>query len=267
MKLLLILLLVSSFAWGQKTVMDFDDENFAYQVKQVDEFIERFNNTHQTLIKSYLKDKYNVEVSREELVTSLFDFSKKDWDKQQIDAFLEDVVRQKDPPYISFYDHDWYARVVCEGIYKKQSVHFTLILSVKNDYDKNAVSWIINSMQANFLGVHGNVQTDITLPPNSHGTGFLELKHIFSSPQKYLDSAQAKDNSLNLLLQSIIDGNTEFKQVKNVSYHFMQLDRWIFKIEEFERRERNNGWLISELQAAGLAEKEAYMRTQLFISH
>jgi hypothetical protein len=67
-------------------------------------------------------------------------------------------------------------------------------------------------------------------------------------------------------LQNITHGDLEFKQVKNVSYHFMQLDHWIFKVEEFDRREKNNGWLISELQPAGITEKEKYLKHQLFIS-
>ncbi|MDF9798770.1 Fe-S-cluster formation regulator IscX/YfhJ [Catalinimonas alkaloidigena] len=265
MRLLLSLVLITNCAMGQNTPMHFDDENFAYQVKQVDEFIERFNNTNETLIKSYLKDRYNLEVSREELVASLFDFSKKDWNKQQIEQFLEDVVYQTDPPYISFYDQGWYAKVVCKGRYDRKNVYFSLIMSVKHDLDNETVNWVINSIDADFLRIHGEVTNDMILPPNSHGTDFLELKRIFNSPELYIDRSRSNENPVNKLLQSVRQGKLQYMHVDNVSYHFMQLDNWIFKVEEFDRQEKNNGWLISELYTADQAEKDRYLSSQLYI--
>ncbi len=266
MKLLMGLLLMAHITLGQNTPMHFDDENFAYKVKQVDEFIERFNNTNETLIKDYLKDRYQLEVSREQLVISLFDASNPGWNREQVSQFLEDVVHQKEPPYLSFYDQDWYAKVICEGVYKEEKVNFTLVLSIKNNAHKDAVNWGINSMEATFMGLSGDVDSDIVLPPNSHGTDFLELKHIFSAPQDYMGQAGDKSSPINKLLKSMAKRELAFKQVKKVSYHFMQLDHWIFKVEEFDRMEKNNGWLISELLPAGTAEKAKYLKSQLFIS-
>ena len=249
-------------------VMHFNDEHFAYKVKQIDEFIERFNHTDKTLIRQYLKDRYEIDASREELVISLFDFSKRNWNKEDIAQFLQDVVYPNEPPYISFYDKEWYALVSCKAAYQGKPVSFDLILSVEQNSQRNAVKWVVKSIKADFLNANGDAHSALSLPPNSHGTDFLELMRIFSAPRQYIDKLPDKEGPflMHLLLKEMVEEKLRFKQVETISYHFLQLDHWIMKVEEFERPNNNAGWLISELIAADAQTKKDYKKEHLSIT-
>ena len=248
--------------------MHFNDEHFAYKVKQIDEFIERFNHTDKTLIRQYLQERYETDASREELIISLFDFSKKNWNKKDISNFMEDVVYPNQPPYISFYDKEWYALVTCKAVYLGKPVLFYLTLSVEQNTERNAVRWAVNSVRADFLNANGNAHSALSLPPNSHGTDFLELMRIFSAPKKYIDRIRSEKSPvlMHLLLSEMADEKLRFKQVETISYHFLQLDHWIMKVEEFERPNNNAGWLISELIAADAQSKKDYKKKHLSIT-
>ncbi|MEM9673041.1 MAG: hypothetical protein ACFB15_06595 [Cyclobacteriaceae bacterium] len=265
MRILLLLLIAASPIQGQDLIKAYDDENFAFQVKLVDEFIERFNNTDSTLIKKYLKEEYNLEVDRHDLIVSLFNFTDKNWDKALIANFLNDVLQTSQPPYLSFYDQNWYAKVVCLADYKAKPVSFELILSIEYDQESSTVNWAIRSLNSEDLGLCGNFDFSKLLPPNAHGNHFLELRRVFATPEKYYDSAQGADNLMNRLLRLSQQKELVFQGVKDVSYHFLQIDEWIFEVEEFERNEENSGWLISELIKAEASQKEEYLFKQLYI--
>lgn len=252
-----LFLIFTHHAFSQVTQFD---ETFAYRVKQIDEFIERFNDTDETLIKKYIKDQYQADITREELVMSLFDLSRKNWDQALVIKFLEDVVHASRPPYLSFYDSDWYALVVCEGLYHGKNVEFDLTLAVNYHKERNAASWMVKGLHASFLNVPGEVQSGVMLNPSSHGTDFIELIHIFTTPEKYMASTPQVSHpaSLSYLLEEVQRKNFEFKHVTNITYHFLQLNNWIFKVQDFPQRQNNAGWLISELLPADIHDKEKY---------
>jgi hypothetical protein len=52
---------------------------------------------------------------------------------------------------------------------------------------------------------------------------------------------------LSIFLYEIKKGNIQFKSVRNVKFHFFQINDWYFEISEFNRRGHNKGWLISNL--------------------
>jgi len=265
MRIFLLLLIATSPIQGQDLIRSQDDENFAFQVKLVDEFIERFNNTDSTLIKKYLKEEYNLEVGRHDLIVSLFNFTDKEWDKALISNFLSDVLETSQPPYLSFYDQDWYAKVVCLADYRAKPVSFELVLSVQHDQASSTVNWAIRSLNSEDLGLCGNFDFSKLLPPNAHGNHFLELRRVFANPEKYYDTTQADSNLMNKLLGLAQQKELDFQGVKDVSYHFLQIDEWILEVEEFERNEENSGWLINELFKANASEKEKYLLNQLYI--
>ena len=265
MRILLFLLIATSPIQGQDLIKAYDDENFAFQVKLVDEFIERFNNTDSTLIKKYLKEEYNLEVDRHDLIVSLFNFSGKEWNKELIANFLNDVLQTSQPPYLSFYDTEWYAKVVCLANYKMKPISFELILSVQYDQTSSTVNWAIRSLNSEALGLCGNFEFSKLLPPSAHGNHFLELRRVFASPEKYYDPKQDNNNLMNKLLRLAQRNELVFQGVKDVSYHFLQIDKWILEVEEFERNMENSGWLISELVKADASEKEKYLLKQLYL--
>ncbi|MEK6478373.1 hypothetical protein WJR50_12595 [Catalinimonas sp. 4WD22] len=264
---MLILIVFANVALGQGMIQQYDRENFAMQVKQIDEFIERFNNTDSTLVKKYLKEQYDLEVSRKDLVLSLFDLQSKNWDQQQIKQFLEDVVYSSKPPYLSFYDRNWYANVECSADYQGQAISFELVMSTVTNPKKGTVNWVIRSLNASDIDFCGSFDFNTLLPPNGHGTNFLELRRMFTNPKNYYDHTQPEENLMNQMLQMAAQGDLEFLGVKNIAYHFLQLDRWIIRVEEIEQSNTDtiSGWLIRALIQANEEEKEKYLYNHLYI--
>ena len=264
-KIFFTLLLTTGVVYGQETVALYNAERFAFQVKQIEEFIERFNNTDKTLIKQYLRTHYQQEVSREDLVLSLFDHADREWKEEETRQFLEEVVDNNEPPYLSFYDHDWYAKVICQANYLGQNTSFDLVMGVITNPEDSTVNWEVRSLHADFMDAHEEVHFSTLLPPNGHGTNFLGLRRIFMDPLHYVDSTRSENNAMNRLLQLAQRDALEFTGVKAVSYHFLQLHHWIIRVEEFDRKEANNGWLISDLIPADAEEKQAYRHQQLYL--
>lgn len=244
------------------------EENFVYQVKQVDEFIDRFNNSDFTLIKQYLKDKYNIEeVSRSELIKSLFNHADTSWKKEEIVQFLADVTENVPPPYLDFYDDNWYAELDCMGIYKGKTENFTLILKIETIEATGGSKWVIESVSADFLNLPESKDYRRALNPASYGTDFLGLIDALADTANYQNyiSSKAQPSQLLLFFNELYEKNLTFKQVNDITYHFLQIDNWIFQVRDFKRDTKNSGWLISSLLSVNDAQKQQYRERMLFL--
>lgn len=267
---------VSTVTLGQDIMFPYQ-ENFAWQVKQIDEFMDRFNNSDYTPIRRYLKQEYNIdEVSRLDIVRSLFNTEKQDWNREQVVQFLNHVNDTVPPPYLDFYDHDWFAELNCSGEYNDERVDFTLILSLQVDEATRASRWIINSAQGNFLpsdssnlafGVDSTYDASKTLNPASFGTDFMALVDALKDTANLEGYVVPKNINrplvafMNLLHQR----DLIFKQVNHITYHFLQVDNWIFQVQDFHRESTNSGWLINSLMAATEDEKHQYRKRVLHL--
>ncbi len=253
------------------------EENFEWQVKQIDEFIDRFNNTDYTPIRQFLKEQYHLsEVKRSDLVKTLFNMTKT-WDRQQVMQFLQDVTKTKNPPYLDFYDQDWYAALHCSGSLQGQPVQFVLVLSIWVNQRSQTSKWIINSISANFLPAQDSfalslsLQKDVpnarTLNPASFGTNFMALAEALADTanfQNYIDYPKT-DDSLLVFLDLLYRQQLVFQQVNQITYHFLQVPGWAFQVEDFTRQTHNSGWLINQLVQLTEEEKEVYRKKKLYL--
>ncbi len=61
------------------------DDNFAFKVKQIDEFMERFNSVESTPIRRYVRERYTLDsISQASLVLSLFNQEDTTWNRGDI---------------------------------------------------------------------------------------------------------------------------------------------------------------------------------------
>jgi len=67
-------------------------------------------------------------------------------------------------------------------------------------------------------------------------------------------------NFLTLFLYEVKKGNLYFKYVKELKFHFFQIENWYFEISYFNRLTYNSGWLISDLKKIDLYEKFNLMK-------
>jgi hypothetical protein len=240
------------------------EENFAYKVKQIDEFFERFNDEG-TLIKDYLFDQYdNLELSREDLLISLFDLKSNQLQKEEVASFIKLVTNPENPVTLSFYDQDWYARVKCAVVYEEKERDLLLLMRIQQE-ENGASKWVVHQVYADFLKSPKGNNPHASLNPVSHATDFMGLNRAFEDPQNlkaYLSSG-FQDDQLSKFAIELQNNRITFQQVENISYHFFQIDGWIFTVENFRRPEKNSGWLISRLIQADAEEKKEFKQLLL----
>ncbi len=254
------------------------EENFAWQVKQIDEFMDRFNNADYTPIRQYMKEQYAMEeVSRTEVLRSLFNLEKKAWKKEDVVQFLSEVADSLPPPYLDFYDRDWYAELRCQGVQHQEKVFFTLVLSIELDEKTGGLRWTINSVAGDFLpkadtmalafAMDETYDVSKTLQPTSYGTDFMNLVDALRDTahlESYVVSHEV-DQPLTAFLNQLYRRELTFRQVDHIVYHFLQMDRWIFQVQDFNRATTNSGWLINTLMPATEEEKDAYRKHVLHL--
>ncbi len=276
--LLSVLLLSTAPLARAQTVLFPYEENFAWQVKQIDEFIDRFNNADYTPIRQYVKDQYKIDdVSRTDVLRSLFNLEKKAWNKPDIVRFLSEVSDTLPPPYLDFYDHDWYAELRCQGVQQGKKVFFTLILSIELDEATSGSRWIINSVAGDFLpkasseqlafAVDATYDVTKTLQPTSFGTDFMNLVSALKDTA-HLESyvlRGAVDQPLTAFLNQLYRRELTFRQVDHIVYHFLQVDGWVFQVQDFHRATTNSGWLINGLLPVIETEKQHYRKNVLHL--
>ena len=276
--IILVALLLSAAAASAQRVLFPYEENFAWQVKHIDEFMDRFNNADYTPIRQYVKDQYAInDVSRADVLRSLFNLEKKDWNRQHIVRFLSEVSDSLPPPYLDFYDADWYAELRCQGTHDGQKVYFTLVLSIELDEKTGGSRWIINSVDADFLpkatpeglvfAVDETYDVSKTLQPTSFGTDFMNLVDALRDTahlESYVVSG-AVDQPLTAFLNQLYRRELSFRQVDHIVYHFLQVDGWVFQVQDFHRATTNSGWLINELLPTADAAKREYRKNILHL--
>lgn len=240
-------------------------QNFAFQVKQVDEFIERFNGEKSTVLLEFAKKHYpEEEMERYELLTTLFNQEDSTWDLELIKAFLRDINKPEDPSFLSYYDDDWYAQLDCEVYYKGNPEQLSLFLEIESTPELES-EWVIRGVKADFLCLPEAEKTGSMLNPVSHATDFMNLHKLFEQPQ-YARGYMHKHfqgNLLTLFYHELSKKRLKLKNINKITYHFLQIQNWGFTVSQFRRSGLNSGWLIDTLTPMTEAEKANYRVQQL----
>jgi hypothetical protein len=253
-------------AHAQKpTFSEGNEENYAFKVKVIDEFIERFNGDSPLLEDYIRKRKLSYKTDRYTLIRDLFDKNDRDkWNIEEVKQFIAQLTDASNPVYISFYDTSWFAELDCQMLYKGKLQKVILLLKVKVEEDTNC-KWIISDVRAGFMppGDHTNINSLKTikhsLNPVSHATDFIRLYKALKDKENLQNYFAVEQNPTMLpFIQALERGELEYVQVSKVTYHFLQVKGWIFTVEQFIRPEKNSGWLISHLFKADDKVKQNY---------
>lgn len=247
-------------AYGQR-LSSSEDLLFAFEVKQIDEFFERFNN-QETVITQYIRGTNpNASLTRTDLMKSLINRSDTTWNLSLINEFIQQVNRKEAPTYLHFLDPEWYAEIKCSIKYLNADQKVTLVMKIEQDANQSS-KWVIEEAIANFLTLPQQTDKSVFLNPVSQGTDFLGLDKALSDKKNIRNFIRAgfKENQLSVFLDHWKNGRIQLKQIDEISYHFLQIDGWIFKVKNYQRRTRNSGWLISSLYKANSEQKKEYKK-------
>jgi len=262
-QVVLFLLLLSGSVTAQSIKGDLESD-FAFKVKQIDEFIDRFNHAPQTLARQY-----DAGLTHRENLHTLFDQHIEDWDYALIEEFVDQIGSRSGEKILDFYDPLWYAELECSFSYRGTSKLITLIL--QNQLAQNGGSkWVIVSVLEFLDGVYCEdipqaKNAGFYLHPMSHVTNFMELDRAFEDKENLQNIFDPWNQGMDFLAfkNGVLKGTLKYQSNHRITYHFLQLEGWIFTVDYFPRQAPNAGWLISSLQRASGKEKQRYLAEKL----
>ncbi|MGB3616606.1 MAG: hypothetical protein WBA12_00680 [Catalinimonas sp.] len=247
---------------------DQDRDNFVFKVKQIDEFLERFNNEESTLLnEQFQRTNAGRTPSRRQMLSALFNQADDGWDPVNVQRFLAQVDNDDRPARLDFQDEDWYATADCNVLYAGEARKVQLTLKIEKQPDGRSLKWVIVGARGDFLLLPDQTDPTTSLTPYSHGTDFMNLGQALldmDNVRNYLPNT-FEASALTLFIYGVRTGQVKFTQVNRVRYHFLQVEDWVFTVEQFERSTQNSGWLISRLAPADNTGKNNYRRYVLHI--
>jgi hypothetical protein len=256
-------------------------------VVSIDDFFERFNAKPKTNYQKYFQNSFGKTPSRVELILSLFNHKEINNIKfSYLDRFFKEVSADDCKQLLLYEDDNWFAELNCNLIYENKPCQLKLVLKTHRSIS-NSFSWQIVGAHSTMLEYNQSV-TDSSimnvkfpvwsaeekltpmqfLSPVAHALEFSEIDKIFEQnpTNTFFFSGQNPSNELKKLFILLQQKKLRFKNIQSISYHLLQLDGWILKIDRFVRNDINSGWLISHLDNTTFEEKNEYKRKKLNIN-
>jgi hypothetical protein len=279
LKSLLLFLVTFQFYFNNTRAQTFTNDaeqrekHFVYEVKQIDEFFERFNDDS----SSYIRKVYSIyhkqfKLDRKQLIKSLFNYETQDWDSIQIEGFVKTVLTDDPPAYLNFYHDGWYAEVNCLFKYYNSTIQIPVVMKIETD-EGGGSRWVIASIRPNSLKSDAFLKEIIPpkhknkfIDPESHANNFIALTNVFLDKQNfadYLDINFFDRKNSKVFYSELMMGRLHFLSVKSIKYHFLQIKGWIFSVNYFLRSALNSGWLINQLYQASDTDKDLYKKNLL----
>jgi hypothetical protein len=243
-----------------------DDGRFAASTKQVNQFFRRFNaeETPDGKVRLYPGDSlyHNIPL-RQGFIQILFDNQTSAISKELKTNFINSVLSDSNPKYLNFHREGWIAEVEADFIFKGKRESTTLILKLQPE--QLGYEWVIDQVIfapfKNLFNKPVGEKKDF-LHPLSHELDFMNMRKAFqntSHPESFTSSFY-KPDYLTLFLYEMKQNNIRFETVKDVKFHFFQIDGWYFEVNQFNRPGFNTGWLISNLVKLNVGDKETFLK-------
>lgn len=260
-----ILLLGALSAKSQSITNYLGDESYFYaQTKQINQFFRRFN-AEENLKGERLyegDENFRNAETRRSYLKMLFDAENGDISNQLKNEFIRDVTRQDSADFLNFYGGKWFAEVTAK--FKYQGKEQTAVVFLNLEREKLGVKWVISNVY--FQPFAELFFTDSLsqkfIHPMSHELDFMNLIKVFSDTQavEYYFEKDYHPDFKTIFLYEIKKGGLTFETIQNVKFHFFQIKNWYFELSEFNRSNKNSGWLISGLTKIPEDQKDVLLK-------
>ncbi len=258
--------LVSISQWKQND--SFTEKLLFSQTKQLAQFISRFNNEEDKRGEKYDRNSPIYRQNnwmRRQYIYNLFAKENIDISKDMKDEFVN-YINSSNNVYLDFHGGEWVAEANAVFLYNNKSeVKITLILKLQEE--KIGSNWVLKNIYFedfdNFFFHKNEPQINKFIHPLSHELEFMNLGRFLNDNYRsaeYYAHRKYKTDLLTLFLYEVKKGNLYFKYVKELKFHFFQIENWYFEVSYFNRLTYNSGWLISDLKKIDLYEKFNFMK-------
>jgi hypothetical protein len=227
--------------------------NFKHNVKNIDDFIDRFNNVK----KISLRDSFN-DTTHSSILVSLFDLQDQNLIQNKDSKDFVKFISSKKVYKLNYYDSLWYAIARCQYEYKGKDVVIDIYLKIEMDAN-GGVKWVIQDFKSDFLKSPFKNDSDY-INPVDNDLNFVKLGSLLSKGaiSRSLIVKDAKYNNYNLYSYLVSEKLLKFKHVINTSYWFMQIPEWGFVLSYKERNDKNSGLLITYVKKMSNEEKHNF---------
>lgn len=242
------------------------DESFFYaQTKQVNQFFRRFN-CEEDLEGNRIYDgeeNYHDPAFRKKYIRMLFDKKNTMMGEELKDEFIKDVTEKDSPQFLDFFGGQWYGEVTAKFTFNGKEETAIIFLSLEQE--KLGYKWVITNVYFKpFAKMFFGDSTVVHkfLHPMSHELDFMNLIKVFKDPAQveYYFKKDFQPDYKSIFLYEVKKGSLKFETIKNVRFHFFQIDNWYFEISEFNRSDKNSGWLISALTKIPEDQKDMLLK-------
>ena len=245
-------------------------ENWEYRVKNIEFFIDRFNNQPEGSGSTRAANPKDTAAclafmkERDYKLFSLFDLAKIDRKdaavKQKINTFFRDINSPYQPKFIRFEDMYWYAELNMNVQAGGQSKKLSCIMQVAR-MGQGVQAWVIKSFHSSDLEVgerfRGNT---LYFPPSANGTDFMGVRLALNDPSWTNEKITKLVGAESKMLSMLSEGKFKIESIGKITYHFLQLDGWIMTVNYVNRESKNSGWLLATLQEANNQQKVKYLK-------
>ena len=240
--LLLLSFIMTSLCYSQNLGGSIELEYYKYSVKQIGEFMERFN------MQETLVDSNDVQWKQKNL-TLLFDRDTYFKMKYVADDFIRKVTT--DSVTLHYNSPNWYAEAECKAKFKGTTQTITLYLMVEQ-IEHEMYKWTIVGAHGDLLQLKpDNTNPGLKISPVDNELNFMSLNHITTTESRNIKNYVAKQfeiDELSVLITLIHQQVLSIEYVQKLTYHFMNVAGYDFDVQYYERNTVNAGWLISNIK-------------------
>jgi hypothetical protein len=230
---------------------------FDYKVKQINQFIDRFN------LKEIPKGLENVSPqSQFAFLFNLYDTSLTS--SSIAKEFIYKRISLKDSILIKLEYPNFYAQVV--GKTMTSVIRMILEYNVGEKYQ----SWKIIFLQVKNLDSFTNIsildtniyQSNTEISPVDNEIDFINLRQLIVSKNLALNnfSSTINKDDVNRMLNELFKIDYQNLAFYQTSFHNFQIPSYYFRIDKFNRKNINSGWLISKIEKFEFKNKTQYIQ-------
>ena len=225
---------------AQKFVMDDDFiDNYAFKVKQISEFMSRFNLEMCVITpeQDSLWRVYNRVL--------LFDRETYETNQHKADSLIRMI--EKDTIQLQYSDTTWTAYAKCRVSYmgKEDSILLALKPELRG---KNMYKWVIVEASGDILSLPSKTHSEhFYISPVDNELNFISLSQITKNNTNNImqyAGSKCELDGLSVFYTMIYTKQLRILNVQELTYHFDLPHKHSFDVRYFNRTSKNSGWLI-----------------------
>lgn len=246
----------SSFCYCQE---DYFSLKFKLEVKQLDEFFKRFDTTD----VSSKSNNLNLRTNEIYHLLNLSNY-KLSISESNFQEFIKEVV--KNNIKLNYIDSNWYAEVNCNVTYHHKNYDMNLTLKMSGDNNKG-YKWVICGVEPKIFQTNKSNDSTKFISPGDNELDFMDLRKVFEDYKNIENYIffENKIDYLSIFIYAVKNKELTFNHTNFIIYHLLEIKNWIVTVQNYNRKDYNSGWLISNLIKANTTQKGDYKNKMLSV--